>query len=33
MPNKNMKIWETLSKTDPLIEVARGLGIYIGEFT
>ena len=24
---------QTLSKTDPLIEVARGLGIYIGEFT
>ena len=24
---------QTLSKTDPLIEVARGLGIYIGEFS
>ena len=23
---------QTLSKTDPLIEVAKGLGIYIGEF-
>ena len=23
---------QTLSKTDPLIEVAKGLGIYLGEF-
>ena len=24
---------QTLSKTDPLIDVARGLGIYIGDLS